>query len=339
LSSPLVHYHRQSATGSGVNHSPLILGQNVTGVLTYYITKIRVYKVNPSNSLIKSTTAGISIGANIKSTGATLNSVLIGNGITTTSTSQKDVLIGSGIVGMDTSNATQSNVVIGADASIATDTSFGGSNNPDRVAIGARSKAACWRATALGGNAQALNTSATALGMGAVSEVSHGVALGRGAYIPSESGLVNSLVLESNDIYLSNGWGHRSDLPPSTIDILESVESVDPTTVESTIHGKDAFDARATPSETNIQGGPLSLAAGRSTGTAKGGSVKIKTSPAGGSSNNTKNTLITAAEFDAEVGVSTRFLLLDVTTGTLKRVSFGAADSGGTGFKVLRVEN
>jgi len=36
---------------------------------------------------------------------------------------------------------------------------------------------------------------------------------------------------------------------------------------------------------------------------------------------------------------NTRFLLYDVTAGTLKRVSVGANDSGGTGFKVLRVPN
>lgn len=35
----------------------------------------------------------------------------------------------------------------------------------------------------------------------------------------------------------------------------------------------------------------------------------------------------------------TPMLLWDITAGTMKRVSIGAADSGGTGFKVLRVPN
>lgn len=35
----------------------------------------------------------------------------------------------------------------------------------------------------------------------------------------------------------------------------------------------------------------------------------------------------------------TRFLLWDVDSGTLQRVSVGVADSGGTGFKVLRIPN
>jgi hypothetical protein len=48
----------------------------------------------------------------------------------------------------------------------------------------------------------------------------------------------------------------------------------------------------------------------------------------------------TAAIFDASVTPDeTRFLLYDTTSNTLKRVSIGATDSGGTGFKVLRVPN
>jgi hypothetical protein len=35
----------------------------------------------------------------------------------------------------------------------------------------------------------------------------------------------------------------------------------------------------------------------------------------------------------------TPLLLLDIDKGTLQRVSIGAADSGGTGFKLLRVPN
>lgn len=48
----------------------------------------------------------------------------------------------------------------------------------------------------------------------------------------------------------------------------------------------------------------------------------------------------TIAEFDSDTTAgNTRFLLWDVTAGTLKRVSVGINDSGGAGFKVLRVPN
>jgi hypothetical protein len=36
---------------------------------------------------------------------------------------------------------------------------------------------------------------------------------------------------------------------------------------------------------------------------------------------------------------NTRFLIYDVDNGTLERVSVGIADSGGAGFKVLRIPN
>jgi hypothetical protein len=48
----------------------------------------------------------------------------------------------------------------------------------------------------------------------------------------------------------------------------------------------------------------------------------------------------TQARFDSNTtSGETRFLLWDTTSNTLKRVSIGATDSGGTGFKVLRVPN
>jgi hypothetical protein len=48
----------------------------------------------------------------------------------------------------------------------------------------------------------------------------------------------------------------------------------------------------------------------------------------------------TAAQFDNNTTTGqTRFLLYDTTSNTIKRVSIGATDSGGTGFKVLRVPN
>lgn len=49
---------------------------------------------------------------------------------------------------------------------------------------------------------------------------------------------------------------------------------------------------------------------------------------------------ITTIQLDANsTPGNTRLLVWDVTAGTLKRVSVGAADSGGAGFKLLRVPN
>lgn len=47
-----------------------------------------------------------------------------------------------------------------------------------------------------------------------------------------------------------------------------------------------------------------------------------------------------AGQFDTNgTGGETRFRLWDISAGTMKRVSIGAADSGGVGFKVLRIPN
>ena len=49
---------------------------------------------------------------------------------------------------------------------------------------------------------------------------------------------------------------------------------------------------------------------------------------------------VEAARFDTDATAgNTRFMLYDVDSGALVRVSVGAADSGGTGYKVLRIPN
>jgi len=54
----------------------------------------------------------------------------------------------------------------------------------------------------------------------------------------------------------------------------------------------------------------------------------------------TINTGITASKFDNNTTAGeTGFMLWDISANTLKRVSIGAANSGGTGFKVLRIPN
>lgn len=78
---------------------------------------------------------------------------------------------------------------------------------------------------------------------------------------------------------------------------------------------------------------------GTSTGTAKSGRVVFATNP-GGSAGSSVNDNVESAVVDGDATAgNTRFLLYDVTKATLSRVSVGAADSGGTGFKVLRIPN
>lgn len=53
---------------------------------------------------------------------------------------------------------------------------------------------------------------------------------------------------------------------------------------------------------------------------------------------NAANETVIQLDDDATAG-NTRLLLYDVDNGTLERVSVGVADSGGAGYKVLRIPN
>jgi hypothetical protein len=83
----------------------------------------------------------------------------------------------------------------------------------------------------------------------------------------------------------------------------------------------------------------LTIAPGRSTGNATPATVSIQRTVAG-SSGSTLQTLSDAMQIDGSTtSGETPMLLLYIAKGTLQRVSIGASDSGGTGFKVLRVPN
>jgi len=92
-------------------------------------------------------------------------------------------------------------------------------------------------------------------------------------------------------------------------------------------------------SGTDIAGAALNLAGGQGTGTGASGVLNLQTAPAG-TTGTSLNALVTVAQFDASTTAThTRFLIYDVDTGLLSRVTVGANDSGGAGFKVLRIPN
>lgn len=92
-------------------------------------------------------------------------------------------------------------------------------------------------------------------------------------------------------------------------------------------------------SGTNIAGAPLEIASGPSTGNANPSLLKFQGTTVG-TSGTTLQTLRDCLHIDGNTTAGeTPLLLLDIGKGTLQRVSIGASDSGGTGFKVLRVPN
>lgn len=90
---------------------------------------------------------------------------------------------------------------------------------------------------------------------------------------------------------------------------------------------------------TDISAASFTIAGGAGTGTGAAGVISFTTAPPG-STGTTLNTQVECARFDASTTAGdTRFLLYDVDNGTLERVTVGAADSGGSGFKLLRIPN
>lgn len=112
--------------------------------------------------------------------------------------------------------------------------------------------------------------------------------------------------------------------------------------IASAINLLNEFTMQSTSRETNANLSNtyhFNIAAGQGTGTGEGSHLRFKTAPSG-TAGTTQNALVECARFDVNTSAGeTRFLLYDNDSGTLKRVSLGAADSGGVGFKVLRITN
>jgi hypothetical protein len=127
----------------------------------------------------------------------------------------------------------------------------------------------------------------------------------------------------------------------------EAVFGSEYTIINDVYFGKGAKHATATAyringtagTGTNIAGGKVTLAGGKSTGNATPAVAALAASLAG-SSGTTTQTLRDGLHIDGNVtAAETPLLLFDIDKGSLQRVSIGAADSGGTGYKVLRVPN
>lgn len=276
-------------------------------------------------------------------------------GIYNTTTSGNHVNIGpAAFIGSLDADAGADIVNIGPGAMrVVDDTYDDTATTGDSVGIGHDVKVWSWRGVAVGPRAVAGATSSTSVGANAVCTKPHGVALGRGAWCPFDTDrdtgldhpdvvLGGGILGDTNpdgNIYFGTTWANYFDELPETGG-TQVGNRTSPADDSIRLHGPDAWDSRASSSQTNEAGGTLALVGGLSTGTAAGGSVDFETSPAGSTGNN-KNTPIVAGRFDSQAtgGDETRFLLLDLSDGTVKRVEFGADDSAGAGRKVLCVDN
>jgi hypothetical protein len=225
-------------------------------------------------------------------------------------------------------------------ASIGSDLRFSDSgssaSDSERFGFGAISSGG---STAVGRNANGSNGFCTVLGQSAFG-FSFCTSIGRVAGTTGTSGGVPSTHSFTRVICIGDGTDFYA--PTASNQLMVCGEYTE------AFFGQRIFDTAPTASirfqgggasGTNIAGTSVVWAAGRSTGSATPATLTVQTTTVG-SSGTTIQTLRDAIKVDGNVTASeTPLLLLDIDKGTLQRVSIGASDSGGTGFKVLRVPN
>ena len=288
--------------------------------------------------------AGIMIGNSINR-GAAFQSLVIGDNI------QMGALSGAGyansvIFGKNLNLGTENtpdNVVIGYAAGAETDPNGDNVIGGQQVVIGKDAYAGSWRNTVIGAFAKADKVSSTVVGYGAYSSQVHGLVLGRGGYLIQEGGVEGSLIHSSHTrdkLIVGNAYAKFTNpYVEGRDEIVNNVNSQNNGSIIHKITTATGLDVDETPTVTDTKGAILDISGGVGTGTAESGLLRFSSAPSSLSSNNVLNALEIAAQIDAAKNVDTRFMLLDVTDGTIKRVEFGDDDSAGTGYKVLKVTN
>ena len=260
------------------------------------------------SSAADATAVGYQAAAGIYSVGlgyaASVAGTGVGIGKSVTVVANSSVAIG---YQANVSSGETSSVVIGYQASADGSVTGGG----EETVIGALAYGTSWRGTAVGYKAKVAAVSGTALGRGALASHSHCVAIGRGAWTNAANQVCigYSGADAATDVFFEAGHTHKYVDYPDGATITRV-----PASTPIVIHGFDAYDA-TDGLATSVAGGPLRLAGGRGTGTAAGGSVVLQVAPAGGSSNNTKNTLVDGLTIAATTGAPATFL----TTATATR--------------------
>lgn len=159
-----------------------------------------------------------------------------------------------------------------------------------------------------------------------------------GIYAQSTQALMFSST--SIDPYLPISFQSSGVITCGGVDSPLTLRGYNPSTQARTGNGVDIEGGPGgTGSPGNYKGGDINIRAGRTAGNATPAVINFQTAPAG-SSGGGLQAWVDAFRIDANATAGqTRLLLWDIDAGAMKRVSIGASDSGGTGFKLLRVAN
>jgi hypothetical protein len=262
-------------------------------------------------------------------TGAVNGCVVIGQGATAISTSVLGATVigggaaytgGSGgvVIGNLASSSAQNATVIGTSA-IAT-----ASNT---VAIGDSTIANSQRVTVVGSGATwQTGTDSVGIGQGVAGTGSRSVAIAAspGAFNDSVSILCTQF---ANNTFMVGGNGGNAI---TTVLFGKGNASASPTGLTFRLTNATGTD---------IAGGDVALQAGLGTGAGLPGAVNLVVGIQTGTSGTLQVARTGVACVFSSVAADTYLMVYDVNGAGLKRVSVGANDSGGAGFKLLRITN
>lgn len=320
----------QAHTVSGLYANGFVLvGPTITLTSTAGANNSPPVLVGANVSVVGSSTAGgagsVGVGSNLAVTGTTVqNCVWVGNDITDGSGSSTVVIGAGALVGTG-----QFSVVIGAGA-------LANGSGASCIVIGRGAQKASGVASST-----IIGDSATA-GAGA----SNGVCIGSGSGIGAGGSATvvgeTSASTHAHTILLGSGL---SSFQANTCQIGQSRFS---NTIGTFVFGGNNTDANAPASYsvrfTNQSGSnknapTVVITAGLGTGTGTLSTIGFVTSVVA-ASGVTQQTSQERMRLDGTTTAGqTAMLLWDVDNATLERVTVGAADSGGVGFKVLRIPN
>lgn len=238
--------------------------------------------------------------------------IVVGTGVNHPTTSVQNICIGNS----QNWNAGSGSNSIGIGRSVSM-------NNPsaNAIGIGFNAQVGADFAIAIGSTATAFGTGCIAIGRSAQANQPDSMAMGTGAATVAQYQVVFGSGNSGAD-FREFVFGNRG---PSAASGLQPVvwRNSDAASGSSDLAAQD-----------------LTIRAGVSTGAATPAKLHFQSAVAI-ASGGTQQTPLTVLTLDAGTPGSseTGMLLYDTDAGTLQRVTIGAADSGGTGFRVLRVPN
>jgi hypothetical protein len=282
-----------------------------------------------------------------------VDSVSIGRGQTWSNVATDSVCIGRGTsIGAHTGA-----VLIGQQAVIS---SVGGGGN---VCIGLTATISAGASNVcIGSGASVGQASVTVVGAAASCSAANGTVIGQGSSLTNGYAALGSTCAVTAVAALAVGEninishtactiiGRDTSFQANTVHITDSTAAHDYRTLlfggGNIASGTGGAISARTFRFTNISGGTNNVAAGDFTliaplgsGTATPAGINFQTGIVGGSGAVTQTARTGLRVVTSAVAGDTDIMVWDVNSGAIARVSVGAADSGGVGFKVLRIPN